>query len=161
MHRETECCRIWRISSRCHLWAKLNISVQRRNSTIRSRKDTTMLHLLLILTDGKAHFDLQRIYSAQKSRGFKAIRFNWWRKRNWSSRKCWDCYNYWCSWYWCASTFAEFTRILRMDFDKSWSRKTRKRNSSWQLWHRELQFLVARRKTTSMMCVSNLHNLPW
>ena len=43
---ETECSRIWRIWLRCHLWAKLNISVQRRNSTIRSRKEASMSQLL-------------------------------------------------------------------------------------------------------------------
>ena len=35
----------------------------------------------------KAHFDVQRIHSAQKPRGFKATRINWCRKGNWSSLK--------------------------------------------------------------------------
>ena len=54
MHLETECFRLWTISIRCHLWAKLNISVQRRTSTIRSRKETTMLQLLSMMTDGES-----------------------------------------------------------------------------------------------------------
>ena len=33
-----------------------NISVQRRNSTIRSRKETSMSQLLLMMTDGKSAF---------------------------------------------------------------------------------------------------------
>ena len=78
----------------------------------------------------KAHFDVQRIYSAQKPRGFKAIRINWCRKRNWSSLWILRLYNYWCSWYWSASTITEFTRILRMDFHESWSRKICEWNSS-------------------------------
>ena len=41
MLRETECFIIWKITIRCRLWATLNISVQRRNSTIRSRKQIT------------------------------------------------------------------------------------------------------------------------
>ena len=44
--------------------------------------------------------------------------------------------SYWCSWYWSASTITEFTMILRMGFDKSWSRKMCERNSTSQLWHR-------------------------
>ena len=42
-------------SIRCHLWAKLNISEQRRNSTIRSRKEIIMSQQLLKMTDGKIH----------------------------------------------------------------------------------------------------------
>ena len=42
MLRETECSRFWKISIRCFLWAKLSISVQRRNSTVRSRKEIIM-----------------------------------------------------------------------------------------------------------------------
>ena len=34
---------------------------------------------------GKTHVNVQRIYSAQKPRGFKAIRINRCKKRNWSS----------------------------------------------------------------------------
>ena len=82
--------------------------------------------------------------------------------KNWSSLKYWDCYNYGCSWYWSASTITEFSRTLRIDFDKSWSRKICERNSSSQLWHRELQFLVAHEgRTTSIMWASNLPSLPW
>ena len=89
----------------------------------------------------KTHVNVQRIHSAQKQGGFNAIRINWCRPRHWSSLKYWDCYSYWCFWYGSASTLTEFSRILRMSFDKSWSRKICERNSSSQLWHCELQFL--------------------
>ena len=92
----------------------------------------------------------------RKPRGFKAVRINWCRKSNGSSLKYWDCCNYWCSWYSSASTITEFTRILRMDFDKSWSRKNSEWNSSSQLWHRELQFLVAREGRQPQWCVSRI-----
>ena len=55
------------------------------------------------------------IHSAQKSGGFKAIRIDWCRARNWSCLKYWDCCSYWRS-----STITEFPKILRTDFDKSW-----------------------------------------
>ena len=70
--RETECSRTWKISIRCHLWAKLNISEQRQNSTIRSRKEIILLGILMKMTDGKTHVNVQRIHSTQKTRGFKA-----------------------------------------------------------------------------------------
>ena len=129
---------------RCHFWTKWNISVQRRNSTIWSRKEIIMLQLLLKKTDGKTHVNVQRKHSAKKSGGFKAIRINWCRTRSWSSLKYRDCYSYWCSWYWSTSTITEFTFIVRMDFDKSWSRKICEWNSLSQLWHCELQFFVSR-----------------
>ena len=53
MLRETECFRMWKFSIRCHLWAWLNISAQRGNSTIQSRKEIIMLQLLLKMTDGE------------------------------------------------------------------------------------------------------------
>ena len=77
----------------------------------------------------KTHINVQRIHSAQKPVGFKPMRIIWCRKRNWSCFKCWDCYSYWCSWHWSTSTITEFPRILRMDFDKSWSRKIGEWNS--------------------------------
>ena len=81
----------------------------------------------------KTHVNVQRIHSAQKPGGFKAIRIDWCKPRNWSSLKHGDCFSYWCSRYWSASTIAECPRMLRMDLDKSWSRKICERNSSSQL----------------------------
>ena len=101
----------------------------------------------------KAHFDVWRIYSAEKSGGFKAIRITWCRIRNWSSLEYWDCFSYWCSWYWSASTTTEYSRILRMDFGKSWSRKICEWNSSSQtlmLWTTVLR--CARRKKINDVC---------
>ena len=90
----------------------------------------------------KAHVNVQRIHSAQKQGGFKAIRINWCRPRNWSSLKYWDCYGYWCSWYWSASAITEFSRILRTDFDKSSSRKICERNSQqWQQRQRQQSYV--------------------
>ena len=45
---------------------------------------------------------------------------------------------------------------LRMDFDKSWSRQICEWNSSSQLWHCELQFLVAREGRQPQWCVSRI-----
>ena len=64
----TECSSIWRISIRYHLWAKLKISVQRRKSTIRSRKESHWCHnYSWWWRMEKTHFDVQRIYSAQQT----------------------------------------------------------------------------------------------
>ena len=70
----------------------------------------------------KTHINVKRIYSSQKSWGFKAIRINCCKTRNWSSFRFWNCHSSWCSWHWSTSTITKFTRILRIDFDKSWSR---------------------------------------
>ena len=102
---------------------------------------------------GKTHINVQRIFSAQKSGGVKAMRINWCRTGNWSGLIYWDCYSYWWSWHWSTSTITEFPRILRMDFDKSWSRKICDWNSSSQLWHCELQFLVAHEGRKPQECV--------
>ena len=146
MHRETECSRIWRISIRCHSWAKPSD----RERKLRCHNNSWWWRM------AKAHFDVQRIFSAQKPRGFKAIRINWCRKRNWSSLKYWDCYNYWCSWFRSASSITEFTRILRMDFEKSWSRKICQWKSSSQLRRRELQFFVAGEGRQPQWCASRI-----
>ena len=81
----------------------------------------------------KTHVKMLRTHSAQKPGGFKAIRIDWWKQRNWSSLKNWDYYSYWCSWYWSAGTITEYSRTLHMDFDKSLSRKICERNSSSQV----------------------------
>ena len=60
----TECFRIWIISIRFHLWAKLNISVQRRNSTSDRERKLPCYNYSWWWRMGKAHFDVQRIYSA-------------------------------------------------------------------------------------------------
>ena len=57
------------------------------------------------------------------------------------------------SWHWSTCTITEFPRILRMEFDKSWSREICEWNSSSQLWHCELQFLVAREGRQPQWCV--------
>ena len=132
-----------------HLWAKLHISVQRRNSTIRSRNEIIVLHILLKMTDGESARQCAKITQRLETWRTQGHTHRLMQTKNWSSLKFWDCYGYWCSWYWSASTFTEFSRTLRMVFDKSWSRKICERNSSSQLWHRELQFLVAHEGRTT------------
>ena len=46
-----------------------------------------------------------------------------------------------------------------MDFDKSWSRQICEWNSSSQLWHCELQFLVAREGRQPQWCVSRIFKI--
>ena len=118
MLRETECFRVWKISIRCHLWAKLNISVQRRNSTIRSRKEIIMLQPLLKMTDEE-----NARQCAKNTQRPETGRIQGHTHPLMQIKKLvqsWDCYGYWCSWYWrcswywSASTITEFSRILRV-----------------------------------------------
>ena len=95
----------------------------------------------------------------QKPRGFKAIRINWCRKRNWSSLNI------------------EIASII--DVPGSEVQVPSLSSPGYSLWilisrgyervvnetHRHnsdiVNYSCARRKTTSMMCVSKLQNLPW
>ena len=154
MHRETECSRIWRTSTRFYPRTKTEYlrTTAKFCHPIEKRKRYNCLWWRWM---GKAHFYVQITYSVQKPEDSNKSH-QLYRQRNWSSLKYWDCYNYGSSWNWSASAITEFTRTLRMDFDEPWSRKISEWNSSSQLSHRELHFLVARERRQLEWCVSRI-----
>ena len=118
--RETECSRTWKISNRCLSWAKFNLFEQRQNSS--SNRDRKLL-----CDDsswgwrmGKTHVNVQRVHSAQKSEGFKTIRIDRCKPKNWSELEHWNFLDCWCSRHWGASTITDWSVALHVDVGKSW-----------------------------------------
>ena len=135
---------------------KLNISVQRRNSTIRSRQEnyyvTTALDddgwgkrtsMFKEYTASRKREDSKKYASSDTDKEIGPV-------KNIQIATIMDVLGI------KVQVSSQFTRILRMDFDKQWSRKICDWNSSSQLSHRELHFLVARERRQLEWSVSRI-----
>ena len=105
----------------------------------------------------KAHFDVQRKYSAQKPRRIKTIRTDWCRKRNWSSlffeiATVVDVLGIEVQ----GPSLSSLWILIVVVAKDLWMKFTVTTTTLWTTVPR-----CVRRKKTSMVCVSNLPNLPW